>query len=394
MFKLHLSTTLCTTSKGCIVAVACGPANKRLSTFTQTFSAYSILHPINISPPSNQHQIIRNFGLAQLIIPNLDIMDPNSSTSPTTAADSGQCKLRLTQSKQRKLEETADAPRSSQSVDKSTEIVSHQDSEYDKHETRKIEQNRRAAEHAEYRLKCLRELREHEKSQKLLDALAVDRLPPELLTVMEEVVRSECSHRERVSFQQLSWLREWTIGDSDSSRQLEPLFIQTMLKGSIVDVDFRDASPLIPTFMAGLTHHFRHLEISCLARVSAQTIFYPAELFRASRAIKALPRELACLQTLKLDVAFRPMYSFDFERPTTTDMSNITCRAGFKDYATLVEVVEELLRAFMEYMLLKPKTLRIINKDSYGREGRIKAVDLLQVETMEDLLTAAFGEED
>ena len=350
----------------------CGPANKGLPTFPQTFSAYFILHPLNISPRSNPHQTIRIFGHAQLIIPNLDIMDPNLSTSPTKATDSGQYKLPLTRSKKRNLEETADAPRSSQSVYKSTVIVSHQDSEYDKHETRKIEQSRRAAGHAEYRLNCLRELREHEKSQKLLDALAVDRLPPELtLTVMEEVMRSECSNRERVSFQHLSWLRKRSIGDSDSSTQLEPLFIQTMLKGSIVDVDFRDASPLIPTFMAGLTHHVRHLEMSCLARVSAQYIFYPGELFRASRATKALPRELACLQTLKLDVVFRPMYSFDTERPTTTDMSNITCRSGFKDYATLLEVVEELLRAFMDYMPLKTKTLGIIKKDCYGKEGLI-----------------------
>ena len=167
-----------------------------------------------------------------------------------------------------------------------------------------------------------------------------------------------------------------------------------MLKGSIVDVDFRDASPLIPTFMAGLTHHVRHLEMSCLARVSAPTIFYPAELFRASRAIKAPPRELACLQTFKLDVAFRPMYSFDTERPTTTDMSNITCRSGFKDYTTLLEVVGKLLREFMDYTPLKTKTLRIINKDCYGRESRIQEVDLSEVETMDDLLTAAFGEED
>ena len=137
-----------------------------------------------------------------------------------------------------------------------------------------------------------------------------------------------------------------------------------MLKGSIVDVDFRDASPLVPTFMAGLTHYVRHLEMSCLARVSAQTIFYPGELFRASRTIKALSLGLPCLQTLKLDVIFRPMCSFDPERPTTTDMSHITCRSGFKDYATLLEVVEELLRAFMDYMPLKTKTLRIINKNS------------------------------
>ena len=124
----------------------------------------------------------------------------------------------MTGSEKRKLKETAESQRPSQSVDKSTEIVLHQDPGYHKRETRKIKESRRAAEHAKHRLNCLRELREHERSQRLLDALAAQILPPELtLAVMEEVVRSECSNRERVSFRQLSWLREWTIGGSDSS---------------------------------------------------------------------------------------------------------------------------------------------------------------------------------
>ena len=145
------------------------------------------------------------------------------------------------------------------------------------------------------------------RSEKLLNALGNKRLPAELLLqVMGHLTAAHCPTIELKRAEHLTEIRQLVMGDTESARQLEPVFIQALLERSCIRLDIGGpiATPqnLIPHFMTSLPHPIRHLEILCFTKVSYTRTFYPAQLFRASRAIASMPTRLPGVHTLELNL--------------------------------------------------------------------------------------------
>jgi hypothetical protein len=158
-------------------------------------------------------------------------MDHNSPTSPETASDPEDYDVRVTGWKKLKLEETLQAQGATQTLQKSTKAPASGDTEVYQRPTKRILVKWSPAEVktcGPYGIDSLEEHQlEHKESQKLLDALAADRLPPELvLCVMKEVVKPWCNGElmripyirfEIRSARELVDIRQKTMGDSESS---------------------------------------------------------------------------------------------------------------------------------------------------------------------------------
>jgi hypothetical protein len=246
-----------------------------------------------------------------------------------------------------------------------------------------------AERHAEYRLNCLRELRAHQRSKRLLDALGNNRLPAELLLqVMGHLTSAHCRTVELKSAEHLTEIRQLVMGETESAKQLEPVFIESALKRSCIQLDF--GGPIvapkdpIPNFMTILPHPIRHLEILCFTTVACASSLYPAQLFRAWRAIASMPTRLPGLHTLELNLTLRPMCR-PHQHLSPSGLNAIQCRSGFNKYVPLKTVVEQLLNDLKDYSTSTVKVLKTGN----GLDRSSKKMVLSGVETAEEILAAA-----
>ena len=156
-----------------------------------------------------------------------------------------------------------------------------------------------AAEMAEERLECLRQIRYSEQSRVIVEALANQKLPVELtLNVLELLIQTKSPVIELQPAKPISTVRKAMLGDSTASEALEPLFTDALFKMSRLRLSFeRWTEQAALAFITSSPRRIRNLEFSCDALATccppaSSQRFYPIGLLQAIRVIRALDPKL------------------------------------------------------------------------------------------------------
>ena len=156
-----------------------------------------------------------------------------------------------------------------------------------------------AAEAAEGRLECLRQIQYSEQSRVIVEALADQKLPVELtLNVLEFLIQTKSPVTEFHPTEPTSTARKAILGDSTASEALEPLFTDALFKMSRLRLSFeRWTEQAALAFITSSPRRICSLELSCEALATccppaSSQRFYPIGLFQAIRVIRALDPSL------------------------------------------------------------------------------------------------------
>lgn len=250
------------------------------------------------------------------------------------------------------------------------------------------------------RIHCLRQIHAAKKSQKVLDTLSAQKLPPEVvLEIMKRLALKQCRTIELQKTDILTALRESAMGDSKAAREMHEVFSEAVMKTSRIivylsELTVSDAEPL-PHIATSLPYGIRHLEIPITPRVSREDVMHPLQLFLATRAIAVLPTQWPNLKSVTLDFYIRD--SGNYKHFDLSKWDSIVCLSESGHRISFRKAMEDLITKFRGLPTSATKVLKGgCQRFDHGTAGRLqqcrKGEAIVRADmTVEEILMAGFS---